>query len=54
MCDILMVYHQKKMESTTIYEDNDALFNWKDGIEIQKIHSCENWADLLQSSCEKF
>ena len=25
-----------KMESTTIYEDNNVLFNWKDDIDIQK------------------
>jgi len=25
-----------KMESTTIYEDNSVLFNWKDDIDIQK------------------
>jgi len=36
-----------KMESTTIYEDNNVLFNWKDDIDIQKIHSCENMTGLF-------
>jgi len=40
----------RRMESTTIYEDNSALFNWKDDIEIQKIRSCENVADLFTKS----
>jgi len=35
------------MESTIIYEDNSALFNWKDDAQIQKIRSCKNLADLI-------
>ena len=35
------------MESTTIYEDNSVLLNWKDDRDIQKIHSCENMAGLF-------
>jgi len=36
-----------KMELKTIYEDNRVLFNWKDDIDIQKIHLCENMASLF-------
>ena len=39
-----------KMESTTIYEENSVLFNWKDDIDIQKIHSCENLTGLFINS----
>ena len=39
-----------KMESTTIYKDNSVLFNWKDDINIQKIHSCENLVGLFIKS----
>ena len=39
-----------KMESTTIYEDNSVLFTWKDDIDIQKIHSCENLTGLFIKS----
>ena len=36
------------MESTTIYEDNSVLFNWKDDIDIQKkIRSSENMTSLF-------
>jgi len=38
------------MESTTIYEDNNILFNLKNDINIQKIHSCENLAGLFIKS----
>jgi len=37
----------RRMESTTIYEDNSALLSWKDDVEIQKIRSCKNLADLF-------
>jgi len=37
----------RRMESITIYEENNALFNWKDDVEIQKIRSCENLANLF-------
>ena len=40
----------RRIESTTIYEDNNALFNWKDDVEIQKIRSCENLIDLFTKS----
>ena len=35
------------MESITIYEDNNVLFNWKDDIDIQKIRSSENMTSLF-------
>ena len=39
-----------KTESKIIYEDNSALFNWKDYVDIQKIRSCKNLADLFTKS----
>ena len=39
-----------KMESTTIHEDNNVLFSWKDDKHIQKIHLCENLAGLFIKS----
>jgi len=41
------------MESTTIHEDNSALFNAKDGAEIQKIRSFKNLADLFTKSLQR-
>jgi len=49
----LVVYHRKKMESTTMYWDNNVLFNWKGDIEIQKINSCEKLTDLFTKSLQK-
>ena len=43
----------RRMESTIIYEDNSALFNWKDDVEIQKIRSYKNLADLFTKSLPK-
>jgi len=40
----------RRMELTTIHEDNSGLFNWKDDVEIQTIRSCENLADLFTKS----
>jgi len=42
-----------KMESTTIYEDNSVLFNWKDGIHIQKLIHVKIWQVYLWSFCQE-
>jgi len=45
-CDLSL----RRRKSTIIHEENSALFNWKDDVEIQKIRSCENLADLFLKS----
>jgi len=42
-----------KMESTTIYEDNSVLFNWKDDIDIQKFINVKIWQVYLWSFCQE-
>ena len=42
-----------KMESTTIYEDNIVLFNWKDDIDIQKFIHVKIWQVYLWSFCQE-
>ena len=36
------------MESTTIYEDNSVLFNWKDDINIQKFIHVKIWRSIYK------
>jgi len=38
----------RKMESTTIYEDNSILFNWKDDIDIQKFIHVKIWKVIYE------
>ena len=42
-----------KMESTTIYENNSVLFNWKDDIDIQKFIHVKIWQVYLWSFAKK-
>jgi len=42
-----------KMESTTIYEDNNVLFNLKDDIDIQKFIHVKIWQIYLWFFCQE-